>query len=136
MCITIDAQPTSKEMKVYELVQKTLARGADVLTLLNDYKGCQDLARKAMSSPTAENETAAFTGLLGAVDSIASFFEFSKELERCLPELLITLAVPPTDESKQSLADQQVLYPTITINIVSLITIPRFSFMCVDPPNI
>jgi len=51
-----------------------------------------------MSTPSPENERAAFEGLLTAVDSIASFFNFTKELEVVVPELLTTMAsAPPTD---------------------------------------
>jgi hypothetical protein len=61
-----------------------------------------------MSTPTPENEQEAFEGLLVAVDSISAFFNYAKQLEKVLPELLVTLAQPTTDE-KQTLADQQAL---------------------------
>jgi len=104
-----NAVPTNREMEVYNLVDKVLARGQEVLRLLEEYKGCAELTRKAMSSPSVETETAAFEGLLMAVDSIATFFDFSKQLERALSELLLTLAQPAEAEVKQSLADQQAL---------------------------
>lgn len=56
------------------------------------YKGCQELARQAMKEPTPENEAAAFEGLLLAVDDIALFYNFARDLERVVPELLVTLA--------------------------------------------
>lgn len=43
-----------------------------------EYRGCQDLARKAMQSPTPENEQLAFEGLLQSVDSVAMFYNYAK----------------------------------------------------------
>ena len=73
-----------------------LKRGQEVFQLLDEYKGCQDLARKVRARALAlltvlavflsdvfankENEQAAFEGLLAAVDSISQFYHYSKEL--------------------------------------------------------
>lgn len=46
-----------------------------------EYRGCQDLARKAMQSPTPENEQLAFEGLLQSVDSVAMFYNYAKVRE-------------------------------------------------------
>ena len=78
-----------------------LARAPTVLQLLEEYKGCQDLARKAMSTPTLANETEAFEGLLDSVKSIATFFTFSKQIEEVVPDLLMSLSRGPTEENKQ-----------------------------------
>merc|ERR1719228_559848 len=51
-----------------------------MLELINQYEGCQSLARAAMSSPSDENEKAAFEGLLGCVNQIVQFCNYSKEL--------------------------------------------------------
>jgi len=104
-----NAHPTNKEMKIYEMVDEVLKRGSSIQKLIEDYKGCSELARKAMQSPTPDNERAAFEGLLQAVGTIAAFFQYTKELEKAVPELLLTLASPPTEEAKQTLADQQAL---------------------------
>lgn len=104
-----NAQPTNKEMKIYERVDEVLKRGQEVLKLLEDYKGCAELTRKAMQSPTKENELAAFEALLDVVAVIAQFHQHSQDLGRVLPELLITLSSPPTEEHKTSLEDQQAL---------------------------
>jgi len=74
---------------------------------IEEYKGCQDLARKAMATPTKENEIAAFQGLLAAVDDISIFYHQTKSLEVNLPKLWGALC--ETKESKQTLADQQAL---------------------------
>jgi len=103
-----NAQPTNNEMKIYNLVNEVLKESDTVLRTIQDYKGCQELARKAMSTPTPENEQEAFEGLLLAVDSISTFFNYAKQLEKVLPELLVTLA-QPSNEEKQTLADQQAL---------------------------
>jgi hypothetical protein len=86
-----------------------LAQGEGVMHTLEEYKGCQELARKAMSTPTLQNETEAFEGLLVAVDSISQFFNYSKALENNIPDLLNTLARGADSENKQSFQDQQAL---------------------------
>ena len=103
-----DAKPTNQELPIYNLVGETLNRQNDVMKALVEYKGCQDLARKAMSSPTPENEQLAFEGLLASVDSVAMFYNYAKELEQVLPELLTTLTKDGAD-CKASLSDQQAL---------------------------
>jgi len=95
-----DSRPAREEEKIFARVQESLAKMAPNMKLIEDYTGCQELARKAMNTPSPETEKAAFEGLLGAVSSIASFFNFTKELEAVVPELLIALAsAPPAAES-------------------------------------
>jgi len=107
-----NAKPTNGEMKIYSMVEDVLKKAPDVLKKIEEYKGCQDLARKAMQTPTYENEKEAMEGLLAAVDSIATFFDYAKSLEKSLPELLLVITKQaPSDEKgqAQSIADQQAL---------------------------
>eukprot|EP00808_Paulinella_micropora_P006101 g54746.t1 len=69
-----------------------------MLQLIDEYKGCRELARIAMTTPTRENEIAAFEGLLGAVQSIRSFFNYSTKLTEIFPELLVALCEKPLNE--------------------------------------
>lgn len=103
-----NAKPTSDELPIYNLVAATLNQQNSVMKCLVEYKGCQDLARRAMSSPTPENELAAFEGLLHSVDSVSVFYNYAKDLERVTPELLSTLTKDGAD-TKGSLSDQQAL---------------------------
>lgn len=72
--------------------QKALQRKEEILQLIENYKGCQDLARAAMSDPSQENEKAAFEGLLGCVDSIRHFNQYSKVISAAFRKLLEYLA--------------------------------------------
>lgn len=72
----------SADSAIHHDISSLLARGPALLQSLDEYKGCQDLARRAMSSPSLENESAAFEGLLIAVDSIAQFFYFARDIEK------------------------------------------------------
>lgn len=103
-----DAKPSNDELPIYTRVAATLNQQTDVMRALLEYKGCQELARRAMSSPTPENESAAFEGLLASVDSVSLFYNYAKELERVTPELLTTLTKDGGD-CKSSLSDQQAL---------------------------
>jgi hypothetical protein len=96
------AKADGPDAKIYNSFNRVLGESKNVLQLIEDYKGCRDLARKAMSAPTKENELAAFEGLLHAVDGIQQFFNYSNEISRILPEVLVQLA-------SKSLAEQQAL---------------------------
>lgn len=105
-----NARPSSNESEVYNTVENVLKDGPRVYQLISEYKGCQDLARQAMSAPTPENEKAAFEGLLVAVDSVQSFYRHSKSLEQVLPVLLDRLGKAASNEEvKSSICDQQAL---------------------------
>jgi len=93
-----NAKPTELETKVYERVRVVLSRGEDVCRMIEDYKGCQDLARKAMSSPTPDNEELAFAALLGAVEYIDAIFQQARSLEEVVPLLLDALSASPREE--------------------------------------
>jgi hypothetical protein len=104
-----NAQPTDGEMKVYQSMSDVLQQSQEILRKIEEYKGCQDLARKAMSQPTPENERAAFEGLLFAVDSIAHFFGYAALLDRAFPDLLLAVAYQPPEgkaHDKQALMKQ------------------------------
>lgn len=85
-------KPSPSEEATHARVAEILAAAPTHLAAITDYTGCQELARQAMSSPTEENEKAAFNGLLGAVDAIAAFFNYTKQLDTAFPELLLSLA--------------------------------------------
>jgi hypothetical protein len=111
-----NAKPSEREQKLYNSVAEVLDQGKTVLKAIDEYKGCQDLVRKAMQTPNRENEAIAFEGLLSVVDSISLFFTYAKRLEETLPILLDTLARPTSNEegkepgttleSQQALAKQ------------------------------
>ena len=79
--------------------EKLIVDHARLLKLIDDYKGCRELARVAMSTPTRENEQAAFEGLLDAVNSIKAFFDYAMVLNEIFPVLVETLASAPLSEN-------------------------------------
>jgi len=102
-----ESKPARDEEKIYTRIQESLAKMAHNMKLIEDYTGCQELARKAMSTPSPENERAAFEGLLLSVESIAAFFNFSKSLDKIVQQLLLTLAQNANSlESQQALCTQ------------------------------
>lgn len=70
-----------------------------LIQLISDYKGCKELARIAMSTPTRENEQAAFEGLLTAVESIKQFFDYAMQLNSAAGDLFKSLSVAPLSEN-------------------------------------
>jgi len=85
-------EPQQHEKKTYDEVDDLLRRKGSVLKAIEEYKGCQELARAAMSKPSDETEMAAFDGLLKAVDSIQEFYQFSRDMEKIYPKLMTKLA--------------------------------------------
>jgi len=104
--------------KVYQQVSDAIQNSDKVFGLIEEYKGCQELARAAMSNPSPETQRAAFEGLLGAVDSIAQFYTFSQALEKVFPHLLKALAenispganVAPLDETPALTAQLAIIF--------------------------
>jgi len=98
-----DPKPTEEEAKAYGYTMEFLERAQGALRMLEDYKGCQDITRKAMSTPTQENEAAAFEALLVVTNQIAVFHETARELEKVLSMLIQVLSTPSRSqvETKQ-----------------------------------
>lgn len=90
--IDFNADMLQDEKKTFDMVTQLLDRKAGVFKSIEEYKGCQELARAAMSKPSEETELAAFEGLLAAVDSIAEFYQFSRDMEKVFPVLMTKLA--------------------------------------------
>jgi len=95
-------EPTPEEQKVWSEVDVVLRQTGTMLQKIEEYKGCRELARKAMQSPTKENELEAFEGLLVSVDEISSFYNHSKAIEKVLPALLTVLRPHPDGKSTMS----------------------------------
>uniref|UniRef100_A0A7S2TZX8 CYRIA/CYRIB Rac1 binding domain-containing protein n=1 Tax=Lotharella oceanica TaxID=641309 RepID=A0A7S2TZX8_9EUKA len=103
-----NVKPSSKEVEIYNQVQKILDQCPKVLGLINDYKDCTQLCSKAMSEPSQSSEEKAFSALLKSVKSVKVFYDFSNDLKKCVPVLLNELS-KPAEETKQTLQDQQAL---------------------------
>eukprot|EP01120_Amphizonella_sp_Union-15-10_P006261 TRINITY_DN1977_c0_g2_i1.p1 TRINITY_DN1977_c0_g2~~TRINITY_DN1977_c0_g2_i1.p1 ORF type:complete len:316 (-),score=50.99 TRINITY_DN1977_c0_g2_i1:155-1102(-) len=102
------ATPESEEERqVYESVAAVLDKGPEVIEQLGEYIGCEEYIRKAITSPGAETEKAAWEAILPAVDQLQNFYEFSLELEQCFPKLLVALC-KGTDPT-QTISTQQAL---------------------------
>lgn len=72
----------------YANIENVLDQSKGVYTKIEEYKGCQELARAAMSKPSEDTELAAFEGLLQAVESIATFYNYAHALGDVFPGLL------------------------------------------------
>jgi len=106
-----DIKVKPAESTAFNVVQDLLKETTNVTKLIEEYKGCQELARAAMSKPSDETEMAAFEGLLLAVDSISSFYQFSKDMEKAFPTLLTTLGEGVKSPEKFCELDQ---FPALT----------------------
>jgi hypothetical protein len=80
------------QQKAYDECEALLARCGPLLTLVDDYQGCQKLAFVAIKEGGHENELAAFEGLLGAVASIDEFHKFAQDLDKVFPNFIQCIA--------------------------------------------
>jgi len=100
-----NAKPNGEEEKaLFEQNNKILTKSPFMLEKLSNYKGCADSIRKAITAPTPESESEAFDAVLPCVETLREFYEYSIELEQCIPKLLAGLS-----KDKTHLADQQAL---------------------------
>ncbi len=72
--------PSSDEKEMFDQVTQLLEEGKTILTQLEAYQDCGAVIRKALSSPTPDNEKDAFSAVRVNVDIINGFFKFSKKI--------------------------------------------------------
>lgn len=101
-----DCAPTEEERVVYDQVTAVLSGSSAILQSLYEYKGCDELIRQAITAPSPDTEDAAWQAVLPRVDEIARYYEYSKEIERVFPTLVIALC-KSEDSPKESIAKQQ-----------------------------
>jgi len=101
------AQPQSEEEKaIHAEVAKVLDKGPGILDKLFKYEGCEEFIRKAIINPSTDTEEGAWKAVLPAVDQLQEFYDFSLELDKCFPKLLVALC---KQDPKESLEQQQAL---------------------------
>jgi len=102
-----NAKPASPaEQQVYEEVSAVLVKGPNILEKLQNYSGCEESIRKAITTPGPETEDAAWQTVLPSVEQLKTFYDFSLELEACFPKLLVALC---KTYPKQNIKSQQAL---------------------------
>ncbi|EGG13744.1 FAM49 family protein [Cavenderia fasciculata] len=101
-----NAQPSEEERELYNSVGEVLNRGPKILEKLISYAGCNEYIRRAITNPGPETEDAAWEAVLPAVDELQEFYDYSLELEKCFPKLLVALC---KGDPKSSLSNQQAL---------------------------
>jgi len=104
------AVPGDAEKEIHANIAEVLGKSEGILEKLFAYKGCEEFIRKAITTPGAETENAAWSALLPAVETLQEFYEFSTEIEKVYPRLLQQLFVAnDSGNLKQSLEGQQAL---------------------------
>jgi hypothetical protein len=104
-----NAVVTADEQKTWDMVNEVLSRSGEVIQAIDSYAGCKELMKISMESPSEQTELAAFEGLLKCVESIQLFFNYSKELERVLPQLLDAIGGASARSEGEAVESQQAL---------------------------
>ncbi|CAB4007419.1 Hypothetical predicted protein, partial [Paramuricea clavata] len=107
-----NAQPTSSESEIYEVVKAVLDLSLQILEDLQDYQGANEQIRGAISNPSNEElQDVAWKAVMPLVGQLKKFYEYATELEAVLPQLLNALCsgnLTPVEhlEQQQALAKQ------------------------------
>ncbi|GFN83065.1 protein fam49b-like [Plakobranchus ocellatus] len=105
-----NAEPTDIERRVWNLVKTVLDSSQEILLQLQRYKGATEEIRMAISNPTVDDlQVRAWQSVLPLVSTLKTFFDFSLELERVIPELLGDLCSNDL-KPKEHLEHQQALF--------------------------
>ncbi|KAL7717228.1 CYRIA/CYRIB Rac1 binding domain-containing protein [Entamoeba marina] len=98
--------PTQEEQEVWDSVRVVLEGSSNILTAIAEYKGCEDLIRKAIAQVSPENEEECWKALLPRVDVLHDFYEFSIDLKTRFIDIIRVLSKA---EAKLSLVNYQAL---------------------------
>jgi hypothetical protein len=105
-----NAAPTGdEEISIHKEVAMVLDRANGIVENLRNYTTtfkCEEAIRRAINSPGAETEKSAWEALIPAVEQLKDFYEFSLELDKVFPRLLITLC---NSNANENLKNQQAL---------------------------
>lgn len=104
--IDFNAEPAEHEKELCDRVSDILSKGEAHFKQLEEYKDCSQDIRRALSDPTPENETAAFSSVKVVSVTLKRFYEFSKELDELFCQLLKHLTA---DDEKSSIQEKQAL---------------------------
>jgi len=91
-------EPRGADKDEYKEISGSLKDGPEILNKLKSFKGCGDYIREAITTPSPENEEAAWAAVVPSVDILKEFYEYSLAVEKSLGKLLATL-------TKESLPD-------------------------------
>ncbi|KAI8870699.1 DUF1394-domain-containing protein [Ramicandelaber brevisporus] len=94
-----DPSATPSEQPLVAHFAQLLSRCPEMLAALRNYRGSQELVKLALTTPTPENEEAAWASLAPDVMQLQEFFEFARAIETSMPELLQELCTPSADSS-------------------------------------
>ncbi|KAI8916306.1 hypothetical protein EDD86DRAFT_198247 [Gorgonomyces haynaldii] len=89
--IDFNAAPTAEESNYQQLIE-ICRQSNDIIKQLQQYKGCGEFIRKAISSPTKENEEACWRELQPMILDLKMFYEHSVKLEQNVLGILQLLA--------------------------------------------
>jgi len=87
-----NAQPTDSEKETFVKVQEVLVKSKDILHQLRTYKGAGNEIREAITNSKNENlQIKAWQTVVPLVERLVAFYEFSLEIEKIVPEILMVL---------------------------------------------
>jgi len=103
-----NAKPNSaEEIRIHGEIHEYLKNAEEILTEIANFQGCDEVIRKAITTPSPANDKAAWDAIVPSVDTLKKFYDFSVDLEEVLPKLLMNLF--SNNQAIQTLKGQQAL---------------------------
>jgi len=103
-----NAQPSEAEQELYGISLKVIARNPELIEGMRNYKGCAELIKNAITSPTEENKSICWKTLIPNVITLNEFFDHSKNIADIFPRLIDALCSGDSESfnTQQSLVKQ------------------------------
>jgi len=93
-----DPQPNNEsERELLESIQAKLGEAPELLELISQYEGCDQLIREALSNPQPSVEEKAWKRVKKSVGKLLKFYNFSQNIAEMWPKLIQHLSENPED---------------------------------------
>ncbi|KAJ6227303.1 hypothetical protein M0813_09884 [Anaeramoeba flamelloides] len=105
-----NAEPqTEKEIIIYKEASEVLNKATELLEEFEQYVGCGELIRKAISEPNEDNELAAWEAVIPLVEQQYYYYQFYEQIRVLSETLLREICTGETKETSNRLVSLQAL---------------------------
>ncbi|KAJ3432238.1 hypothetical protein M0812_21169 [Anaeramoeba flamelloides] len=128
-----DSEPqTEKELEIYNQASEILNQSSTVLEDFQNYKGCGQQIRKAISEPSEKNELLAWEAVLPLVEQQSYYFTFYMQIRGLVETLLREICSGDTKETSNRLVSLQALVKHF-VHLLDFVI--RFDYIKMEKPE-
>ncbi|KAJ3429319.1 hypothetical protein M0813_08495 [Anaeramoeba flamelloides] len=123
---------TEKELEIYNQASEILNQSSTVLEDFQNYKGCGQQIRKAISEPSEENELLAWEAVLPLVEQQSFYFTFYMQIRGLVETLLREICSGDSKETSNRLISLQALVKHF-VHLLDFVI--RFDYIKMEKPE-